>query len=119
MTALTARHPNYYVLDGCLGSLFKDNKNPGNSTVTRVLSGDGGNRTRVRQSTPRSSPGAVCSFISRPSASRRQATDGLSQLSVGSRPLNMAKPQWLPKRRQETRVKANPRLTDLKVLLLY
>ena len=37
MTALTARHPNYYVLDGCLGSLFKDNKNPGNSTVTRVL----------------------------------------------------------------------------------
>ena len=47
-----------------------------------VVCGDAGNRTPVRRPAPKSSPGAVCCFISQPLTSCRPAASRLSRLSV-------------------------------------
>ncbi len=49
---------------------------------TSPSGGDAGNRTPVRRPAPKSSPGAVCCFISQPLTSCRPAASRLSRLSV-------------------------------------
>ena len=78
----------HFALEPC--GKRKDSPEPCGSEESRC--GDAGNRTRVRQSTPSSSPGAVCFTFLGPWHHADKLPNRLSQLSVGFHPLTKRNP---------------------------